>query len=74
MKIINELTKTWDDEGSTKKRYITLLSCNTGFIVVKLDVNTGMEGSISNSARAYFFDDEKKANMWVNKLSRDMFL
>ena len=74
MKIIQEIHKVLDTEGSKKERHVTTLSHEDIFIVVKADNVKSWDGEATNSVRAYSFNDEKKAQMWVDKLCRDEYL
>ena len=74
MKIIQETHKTFENEDSKRERQITVLSHDNIFIVVKADSDKSWSGEINNTVKAYSFNDEKKSQMWVDKLCKDMFL
>ena len=73
MKIIQEIHKVFNNEDGKKERHVAVLSHEDTFIVVKVDNTTGWESETSN-VRAYSFNDEKKAQAWVDKLCRDKYL
>ena len=74
MKIIQEVHKTFDNEDSKKERYITVLSHENSFIIIKADSNKHWSDEVTNTVKAYTFNDEKKTQMWVDKLCKDEYL
>lgn len=74
MKIIQEVHKTFDNEDNKKERQVTVLSHENNFIVIKADSDKHWSDEVTNTVKAYPFNDEKKAQMWVDKLCRDEYL
>lgn len=74
MKIIQEFHKVFNTEGSKKERHVAVLSHENTFVVVRVDNTTGWDSEATNTVKAYSFNDEKKVQMWVDKLCRDEYL